>query len=110
VVRGGGFPEGVGGHNPLEPAQLGVGVVSGPHFANHADIYGEMIAAGAARVAADEPGLSAILQDLWSDPAKRTRLAAAAAAYAATQRGQLGVALEQIRSLLPARQVAEPRS
>ena len=30
VVMGGGFGEGIGGHNPLEPARLGLPVVTGP--------------------------------------------------------------------------------
>ena len=48
VVMGGSFAD-HGGHNPLEPAQFGVPVLSGPHVTNFADIYAELEASGHAR-------------------------------------------------------------
>jgi 3-deoxy-D-manno-octulosonic-acid transferase len=102
AVVGGGFAPDVGGHNPLEPAQLGVGVISGPNVANHGDIYAEMFATGAALTARDEAGLTALLTSLMEDAGRRDALAAAAGAYAETQRGQLDAALGLIRPLLPA--------
>jgi 3-deoxy-D-manno-octulosonic-acid transferase len=102
AVVGGGFDAAVGGHNPLEPARLGVGVLSGPHVANHADVFAEMVAAGAAMLAQDDAALAAQLAELLADEARRTALACAAAAYAARQESQLGAALGLIRPLLPA--------
>ncbi len=51
AVVGGGFPPAASGHNPLEPARLGVGAISGPAVANFEDIYAEMAVAGAATIA-----------------------------------------------------------
>ena len=39
VILGGSFVEGVGGHNPLEPAYFGVKLVSGPYFFNQKALY-----------------------------------------------------------------------
>jgi len=44
-----------GGHNPLEPAVWGVPVLSGAHVFNFDEVYGELIAAGGARLV-DGPG------------------------------------------------------
>lgn len=101
AIVGGGFAPGVGGHNPLEPARLGVGVITGPSVANHVDVFAEMMAAGAAVTAHDEAGLTALLADLLESAEKRRRLADAALAYAAAQQDRLATALDQIRPLLP---------
>lgn len=101
AIVGGGFAPDVGGHNPLEPARLGAGVITGPSVANHADIYAEMVEAGAALVAHDEAGLTAVLAGLMEDREARGQLAGAALAYAAAQQGRLAIALAQIRPLLP---------
>lgn len=37
-----------GGHNPIEPVQLGAYAVTGPHIANFESIYAPLLAAGAA--------------------------------------------------------------
>jgi len=102
VVMGGGFKPGVGGHNPLEAARLGRGVISGPSVFNHADAFDEMVAAGAAMLAADGPELTAALADLLASEPRLAAFNAAAAAFAARQGGELGAALELIRPLLPA--------
>ncbi|HWF76550.1 MAG TPA: 3-deoxy-D-manno-octulosonic acid transferase, partial [Caulobacteraceae bacterium] len=101
-VVGGGFDAAVGGHNPLEPARLGVGVVSGPQVANHGDVFAEMVDAGAAVLADDEAALAEQLGELLGDADRSAALARAAAAYAGRQESQLGAALGLIRPLLPA--------
>ncbi len=102
AVIGGGFTAGVGGHNPMEAASLGAGVISGPHVANHAEIYAEMAAAGAALLVADEAELTARIADLLADAPRREALAAASVGYAASQAGQLDEARTLLRPLLPA--------
>jgi 3-deoxy-D-manno-octulosonic-acid transferase len=102
AIVGGGFAPDVGGHNPLEPARLGVGAITGPNVANHADIYAEMFEAGAALLARDEAGLTALLASLMAGAERRARFSEAALAYAAAQQGRLAAALAQLRPLLPA--------
>ena len=43
-----------GGHNPLEPAQFGVPIVMGPHYANFRAITEDLLAHQALRIAAKE--------------------------------------------------------
>ncbi|HVN02274.1 MAG TPA: 3-deoxy-D-manno-octulosonic acid transferase [Caulobacteraceae bacterium] len=102
AIVGGGFIEGVGGHNPLEPARLGVGAISGPHVFNFADIYREMAAAGGARVVENEAALVETLADLWRSPERVAAMGEAALAYARRQGAELAAALALIRPLLPA--------
>ena len=103
---GGGFDPSLGGHNPLEAARLGVGLVSGARVANHAEAFDEMIAAGAARLVAGEHELGAELAALLADPSRAAAMAAGARAYADGQHDQLDGALALIRPLLPASAVA----
>ncbi|HUO12350.1 MAG TPA: 3-deoxy-D-manno-octulosonic acid transferase [Caulobacteraceae bacterium] len=102
VVMGGGFDPLVGGHNPLEAARLGVGVVSGSEVANHAEPFAEMVAAGAAVLVGDRAELASELGVLMGDQRRRQAMADAARGYAETHRGQVDQALELIRPLLPA--------
>ncbi len=48
VIVGGGFADGVGGHNPLEAARLGAAIVTGSHAFNAADLYADLFAEAAA--------------------------------------------------------------
>jgi 3-deoxy-D-manno-octulosonic-acid transferase len=102
AVVGGSFGRGVGGHNPLEPARLGVGAITGPDVANFADIYAEMIGDGAAMAAETEAELGAQIGALFDDPERLAVMRAAAAAYAARQGDQLTLAMAALRPLLPA--------
>lgn len=52
-----------GGHNPLEPAQFGVPIVTGPHYANFRAITENLIAEDALRIA-DKEVLAAVLSEL----------------------------------------------
>jgi len=101
AVMGGGFGHGVGGHNPLEPARLGVGVITGPDIANHAEVFAELIATGAALPVEGETGLTAALAALLDDIPRRRAMGAAALAFAKAQDGQLDLALAAVRPLLP---------
>jgi 3-deoxy-D-manno-octulosonic-acid transferase len=102
VVMGGGFVAGVGGHNPLEAAQLGVGVITGPERFNHADPYAEMIADGAALAVEDASGLARELAALLAAPDRLTQLGDKARAYAAAQAGAFEDGWRAIAPLLPA--------
>jgi 3-deoxy-D-manno-octulosonic-acid transferase len=57
-----------GGHNPLEPAQFGVPIVMGPHYANFRAITESLRAREAIRIAAKDE-LSETLIKLLQDPA-----------------------------------------
>lgn len=58
-----------GGHNPLEPAQFGVPIVMGPHYANFRAITEDLLGEDAICIAA--PGeLAGRLRDLLIDPDK----------------------------------------
>ena len=101
AVVGKSFGPETGGHNPLEPARLGVGVLSGPAIDVFADIYPELVAAGAALIVADEAGLATMLAALLADPARLAAMGEAGRAYGARQSGALDAALDLIRPLLP---------
>jgi len=102
AVVGKSFGPETGGHNPLEPARLGVGVLSGPAVDVFADIYPELVDAGAARIVADEAALAATLAELLADPPRLAAMGEAGRAYSARQSGALDAGLALIRPLLPA--------
>lgn len=69
----------VGGHNLLEPLQVGAPVLFGPHTANARESVELLLETGAGARVEDEAGLAAGLQSLLADDAERR---------AATARGQ----------------------
>jgi len=76
AVVGGSFYPGVNGHNPLEPAALGIPTVFGPHMRNFADPARVLVEAnGAIQVSAPEE-LQEVLRNLLADVEARLRLAA----------------------------------
>jgi len=56
-----------GGHNPLEPAQFGIPIVMGPHYANFRSITEDLLAHEALRIACREE-LARVVVDLLVDP------------------------------------------
>lgn len=102
VVMGGSFVEGVGGHNPMEPARLGRPVVTGPHVENAAAIYADLFADVGAIEAADPQALARHVHGLLANPMIARRVGEAALAYACRQGEALEAAMALIDPLLPA--------
>jgi 3-deoxy-D-manno-octulosonic-acid transferase len=100
TVMGGGFAEGIGGHNPLEPARLGVPVITGPHVFNARELYDEMFAEAAAILAEDGAALTRHIAGLMTYPQIARRMGEAGLAYAARQGAALETALDQLSPLI----------
>ncbi len=79
----------IGGHNPIEAAQLGAAILHGPHVHNFRDIFAELDRTGGARAVIDAAALAATASDLLNDRAAAGQLAATAAAIARSGRGAL---------------------
>jgi 3-deoxy-D-manno-octulosonic-acid transferase len=94
----------IGGHNLLEPAALGVPILTGPHNFNSAEIARLLIERGAAEVVHDAAQLGARVSALLADPGERARMGAAASAAVDGNRGALAKLLALIEPLLAARE------
>jgi len=90
----------VGGHNLLEPAALGVPVLTGPHTFNGEQIARLLIARGAAQVVHDATELGSHVSELLADPRARERMGAAGSASVDSNRGALEKLLALIEPLL----------
>jgi 3-deoxy-D-manno-octulosonic-acid transferase len=86
----------VGGHNLLEPAALGVPVLTGPHHQNAPDIARILVDSGAARIVNDGAELAAQVNTLLSNPAERERMGERGRTSVEGNRG----ALEKLMSLI----------
>ncbi len=101
VVMGGSFVDGIGGHNPLEPARLGAPPLTGPFAFNFTDVYGEMLAEQAALLAERPEDLTRLVHGLLSDPARAKRTGATARAFARSRSAALDEAWAELEPLLP---------
>jgi 3-deoxy-D-manno-octulosonic-acid transferase len=90
----------IGGHNLLEPAALGVPILTGPHNQNGAEIARLLIARGAAEVVHDATELGTRVSELLADPPARERMGAAGRASVDSNRGALEKLLALIEPLL----------
>ena len=89
-----------GGHNPLEPAALGLPTLMGPHVFNFQDICNQLSAAeGLIYVGAGE-NLGARLVELAEDDLLRERIGAAGLAVVKRNQGALGRLLGLMRPLI----------
>jgi len=84
---GGSLAGGRGGQNMLEPAAYGAAVSFGPHTRNFRDEVARLLAADAAVVVADGPGLTAFVARCLSEPAWAEALGRRSEALVASQRG-----------------------
>jgi 3-deoxy-D-manno-octulosonic-acid transferase len=94
----------IGGHNLLEPAALGVPILTGPNNFNSAEIARLLIERGAAEVVHDAAQLGARVSALLADAGERERMGAAASAAVDGNRGALSNLLGLIEPLLAARE------
>ena len=90
----------VGGHNLLEPAALGVPILTGPYNGNSEEIAQLLLARGAAEVVHDAAALAARVNALLADPQARARMGAAGGAAIAANRGAVRRLLALIEPLL----------
>jgi 3-deoxy-D-manno-octulosonic-acid transferase len=88
-----------GGHNPLEPAQFGIPIVMGPHYANFREITEDLLAANALRIA--EPNyLAGTLINLLSDQTAARAMGTRARQVFAQQAGATVRCVEAIGAVL----------
>ena len=89
-----------GGHNYLEPAALGLPVLSGPHRFNFAEISDLLEQAGALVEVADADPMAAQVGNWLSDEAMRRQAGAAGQAVVKANQGALERLLEGVARLL----------
>ena len=90
-----------GGHNLLEPAALGLPVLSGPHLFNFLEIAGLLRSAGALAEVADSEALAATLLRLFAEPQQADAMASAGLAVLKANQGALQRLLDGVQRLLP---------
>jgi 3-deoxy-D-manno-octulosonic-acid transferase len=90
----------IGGHNLLEPAALGMPILTGPHYFNSEEIAQLLIARGALEVVRDAADLAAHLAALLSDPVERARRGALGRVSIEDNRGALEKLLRLIDPVL----------
>ena len=98
AVVGGGFLA-EGGHNPLEPAQFGVPVLMGAHYANFRAVVEALLEARAV-VTADAASLKPVIERLLANPEELRGLGARAQQVFAEQAGATGRAVDALLPLL----------
>jgi 3-deoxy-D-manno-octulosonic-acid transferase len=89
----------IGGHNLLEPAALGLPVLTGPYYSNGRDIARLLLRQGAALEVADARELAEALTRLLADPAERRRMGAIGRHIVDSNRGSVARLLELIKPL-----------
>ena len=102
AVLGGSLVPGLTGHNPLEPARLGTGVISGPHHEAFAEVYAELLGRKAVLIARDRGELAAAIASLMADPKLAKALGRRAKAVAEAGREGLDAPWARLQRLLPA--------
>ncbi|XKE45573.1 lipid IV(A) 3-deoxy-D-manno-octulosonic acid transferase [Halomonas organivorans] len=93
----------VGGHNLLEPAALGVPVLTGPELANFTEVAEALREREALVEVADAEALAEALARLLDDGEARRRLGEAGRAVVEANRGALARTLAGLARLLPAK-------
>ncbi len=99
AMIGGSFGE-VGGHNLMEPAQLGCAILHGPDMKKTQAVADEMAQAGGALQCADGEALADAVGQLLQDAERRTALAAAAKSVADRHAGVIDRVCERLTPYL----------
>jgi 3-deoxy-D-manno-octulosonic-acid transferase len=85
-----------GGHNLLEPAALGIPVVTGPHVFNFTEICDLLLAADACRKVESVAGLERVVREWLADANARHRVGEQGRRVVERNRGALAAVLEMI--------------
>ncbi len=103
TFMGGSLVAGVGGHNPVEPAQVGSAIVSGNMVHNFEGLYQELEDAGGARMIDDPMSdrIAMAIAGLLGDDVQRDKEIAAARAVVARGTGAMDVTVAALLDLLP---------
>lgn len=91
-----------GGQNPLEAAKSRVPLVHGPSTFQFEDVFASLGEAGGAIALSDPASLSAVLEELLADPARRVAIARRAARAVDALGGAAARTLAALAPLLPA--------
>jgi 3-deoxy-D-manno-octulosonic-acid transferase len=91
----------IGGHNLLEPAALGLPVLTGPSHFNSKEIALLLLGRGAALQVANPQELAAALQRLLDEPAERRRIGSIGKDLVESNRGSVARLLALIEPSLP---------
>jgi 3-deoxy-D-manno-octulosonic-acid transferase len=102
ALVGGSLVPGPGGHNPVEPAQLGCPIITGPHVDNWQDVYADLIGASAAAIARDGLELTAAFTEVLLQPAEARARAERARQRVAAGGSGLDAAVATLLKLVPA--------
>ncbi|HNP37067.1 MAG TPA: lipid IV(A) 3-deoxy-D-manno-octulosonic acid transferase [Woeseiaceae bacterium] len=90
----------VGGHNMLEPAALGVPIITGPHVFNAQEIADRFVAEGACRMVADAAELKNVVDALLRNPEDARQLGENGRHILETNRGALSRLMVLIEPLI----------
>lgn len=90
----------IGGHNLLEPAALGLPVLTGPHNFNSEDVTRLLVERGGAEIVRDGQDLGRKVAALFDDPQARTRIGVHARNSVEANRGALNNLLNLIAPLI----------
>ncbi|MGE0384558.1 MAG: lipid IV(A) 3-deoxy-D-manno-octulosonic acid transferase [Gammaproteobacteria bacterium] len=90
----------VGGHNMLEPAALGVPVLTGPHLFNFPAVAALLVQAGAARIVNDAAELGQAATQLLGNASDRARAGEAGRAAVEANRGAIERVMRALGPLL----------
>jgi 3-deoxy-D-manno-octulosonic-acid transferase len=90
----------IGGHNLLEPAALGLPLLSGPHVFNAQEIADMFVDKGACKLVQDSAELAAAVDGLLSDPETASQLGDAGREILEGNRGSLARLMAMIEPLL----------
>lgn len=92
-----------GGHNLLEPASLGLPVISGPHLFNFASVSESLVDAGAMLIVANEEKLAVVVSSLLGDPNLRYSMGQRAQSVFKRNQGCTELLLRNLHSFLISR-------
>jgi 3-deoxy-D-manno-octulosonic-acid transferase len=97
VFLGGATAEGIGGHNPVEPAQLGKRVFTGPHGFNFRETFESLAAAGVLKVGTGHQELA----DWWLGELNAARPTPTPGAFFVGARAPFEKTIDAVVAMLP---------